>query len=470
MWEEETTLIKLYNKKGGTKMSSLFNILKAEGLTTFKIRYNFRTDVFRYTAAKEWDATTDFSMYNRTINVGSAMTDEAVYLNTSDVLDMFERHGEIAYLEEIQELVRQGKHFGVDMLYNDKFNIRFICGIHSPKRGVNNKSHAIMAGATRRKDLSLPEIDAIIDALNLSRAMAFKNVAADIPFGGCKTTIQMDTPDITNMEVMGFMAYACDTTRCFTGPDMAFPKEMVKVMNDNFTMQYCGGPGSALGDTAVPTAYGVYLALKQAVKFQTGSESLDGMSVAVQGLGAVGYSTARYLAAEKTKLFIADINEDALNRFVNEFPNHDVTIVPTDEIINVEADIFCPSAMGGLFGEEEIKALRFKYIIGGANNQLRATSQEEEIRLAKLIADRGILYQIEWWHNCAGVLAAGMEYTYGFTKNNDDLVKAVEDVVPKQTWKNLNRAKDQGVTPTESAYLSCNEEIYGDVTSRFWAK
>jgi len=194
------------------------------------------------------------------------------------------------------------------------------------------------------------------------------------------------------------------------------------------------------------------------------------MSVAVQGLGAVGYATAKYVAQEKTKLYIADINEAALERFVAEHPDHDVTIVPTDEITHVDADIFCPSAMGGLFGEEEIGALKFKYIFGGANNQLRATSQEEEIRLAKLIADRGILYQVEWWHNCAGVLAAGMEYTYGFTKNNDDLMRAVEEVVPGQTWKNLNFAKEQGVTPTESAYLSCNEVIYGDVTGRFWAK
>jgi len=449
-------------------MSSLFSVLGAEGLTTLQVRYDFRTDVFRFMAAKEWEPTTDFSKYNKTFNVRSSLTDNAVYMNTQEVLAMFEKHGVTDHLKRVQDLVRQGKHFGIDMLYNDKFNIRFICGIHSPKRGINNKSHATMAGATRRKDLSLPEIDAIIDALNLSRAMAFKNIAADIPFGGCKTTIQMDSPDITNMEVMGFLAYACDTTRCLTGPDMAFPKEMVTVMNQNFTMQYVGGPGSALGDTAIPTALGVYLALKQAVKFKTGSESLDGMSVAIQGLGAVGYAMAECVLQEKTKLFIADINQASLDKLVKAHPGRDITIVPTDEIIKVEADIFSPSAMGGILGEEEIKAVKFKYIIGGANNQLRATNQEEEIRLAKLLAERGILFQSDWWHNCAGVLAAAMEYVHGFEKNNDDLVKAVKEVLPTQTWKNLNRAKEQGITPTESAYRSCNELIYGDVTSAFW--
>jgi leucine dehydrogenase len=79
-------------------------------------------------------------------------------------------------------------------------------------------------------------------------------------------------------------------------------------------MQYCGGPGSALGDTAIPTAYGTYLALKEAVRFKTGSYSLDGMSFAVQGLGAVGYAMADCLTREKTKLYITDIGAALLSR------------------------------------------------------------------------------------------------------------------------------------------------------------
>jgi len=443
-------------------MESLFNVLKIEGLTTLKIRYDFRTNVFRLMAAREWNPDTDFSQYNKTFYVGSIMTDDNRYLNTPQIITMFEKHKLTAYFDKVKDLIRQGKHFGIDMLYNDKFNIRFVCGIHNLRRGINNKSHATMAGATRRRGFDSTELDVIIDALNLSRAMAFKNIAADIPFGGCKTTVQMEYPNITNMELMGFLAYACDTTRCLTGPDMAFPKEMVKIMNDNFTSQYCGGPGSALGDTAIPTAYGVYLALKQVVKFKTGSESLDGMSVAVQGLGAVGYAMANYLLGEKTKLYITDVDRARLDRFVKEHPNKDVTIVSTDEILKVEADVLCPNAMGGILGEKEIAEIKFKYVFGAANNQLCATNQDEEIRLAKLLDARGIFFQTEWWHNCAGVLAAAMEYVYGFTKNNDDLVKAVEEIVPVQTWKNLNRAKELGIIPTECAYRSCQDLIYGD--------
>ena len=443
-------------------MNSLFEVLKREDLTTLKLRYNFRDNQFTFLAAKEWEADANFSTYNKTFTINGIQTDHVIYLNTLQVEAIFEKHGAIDYLKKVQDLVRQGKHFGIDFLYHDKMNIRFVCGLHSNVRGLNNKSHATYAGATRRHGLDKEEIAVIIDALNLSRAMTFKNIAVDIPFGGCKTTIQMESLDITNMEMMGFLAYACDSTRCLTGPDMNFPKTMVKIMNERFTMQYCGGPGSALGDTAIPTAYGAYLALKQAVKFRTGSACLDGMSVAIQGLGSVGYSMASYLASEKTKLFITDLSEDRVVQFINEHPEHEVVAVGLDEILNVDADIFAPCAMGGILGDEEIARLKFKYIFGAANNQLRATSQAEEIRLAKLLDERGILFQTEWWHNAAGVLAAAEEYTHGFNQTVDDLMKKVESILPVQTWKNLTKAKALGITPTECAYQSSQSLIYGN--------
>ena len=443
-------------------MKSIFDVLKAENLTSLRIRYDFRTDTFGFTAGREWDVSTDFSKYNKMFYSYSILTADNIYLGTAEVREIIKKHGAIEYFEQVKDLIRQGKHFGVDMLYNDKFNIRFVCGIHSLKRGINSKSHAMMAGATRKHSFDNTELAVIIDALNLSRAMTFKNIAAQIPFGGCKAAIQMDTLDLSNMEMMGFLAYACDSTRCVTGPDMSMPKEMVKIMNSNFTMQYCGGPGSALGDTAIPTSYGVYLALKQAVKFKTGSESLEGMSAAIQGMGAVGYAMAQNLAKENVKLYIANRSPEKVERFMKEHPKIDATPVPFDEILKIDADILCPCAIGGVLGEEEIAKIKFSYIFGGGNNQLRATNQEEEIRLAKLLDKRGILFQTEWWHNCAGVMSAVMEYTYGYSKTSADLIKAVEEIVPAQTWKNLNQAKELGITPTENAYKSCQDLIYGD--------
>ena len=290
--------------------------------------------------------------------------------------------------------------------------------------------------------------------------MSFKNIAVDLPYGGCKSCLQMDAFSITDMDVMGFLAYVCDTSRCITGPDMSMPKEMVKIMNEHFTKQYCGGPGSAMGDTAIPTSLGTYLALKQAVKFTSGSESLSGMTVAVQGMGAVGYAMAELLAKEGCKLIIADLNQEVIDRFIKAYP--ETKQVSTDEILFQDADVLSPNAMGRILGEEEISQLKVKYVFGSANNQLRATNQEEEIRLAKILAERGILFQTEWWHNGAGVLGAAMEYIHGrdISLTPADLENRVREIVPAKTWANLERAKELGITPTESAYFACQNIIY----------
>jgi len=228
-------------------------------------------------------------------------------------------------------------------------------------------------------------------------------------------------------------------------------------MNEHFTMQYCGGPGSRMGDTAVPTALGAYLALKEAVRFKTGSNNLAGMTVAVQGLGAVGYSMAENLLSENARIIVADIDNKKIERLLAAYPNYEIKVADTSNIIFEEADILCPCAMGGIIGEEEIPKLNVKYIFGPANNQLRATNQDEEIRLAKSLDARGILFQTEWWHNGAGVLGAAMEY---IQETRENLEKRVREIIPARTWENLNRAKELGITPTEAAYLRCQDEIY----------
>ena len=123
--------------------------------------------------------------------------------------------------------------------------------------------------------------------------------------------------------------------------------------------------------------------------------------------------------------------------------------------------LLCPCAIGGIITEELIPQLKFKYVFGPANNQLRASSQDEEERLAKLLADRDILFQTEWWHNTAGVLCGAEEYFYGQDATYENLLKKIEAIVPVKTWDNLNKAKELGITPTECAYKTCYDIIYG---------
>jgi len=62
--------------------------------------------------------------------------------------------------------------------------------------------------------------------------------------------------------------------------------------------------GEAGGDPAPKTALGVFLGLKAAVKFRLGRSDIEGLRVAVQGVGGVGYHLCRLLAAEGAKPLI----------------------------------------------------------------------------------------------------------------------------------------------------------------------
>ncbi len=442
-----------------TNIKSLFTPIKEEGLTTLKIRYDFRTDKFRLFAAKDWEPTFDFSQYNKTFCIDGIFTDNARYLNTLEVRELYKKYDLQDYLDQILELIRKGKHFGIDGFYNSKHDIRFLMHEHSRKFGLHNKSRAVMAGGIRRHFPEEEELEVIIDGLNLGRGMSFKNIAGDLPFGGCKATVQMKELDLDNMEVMGFLGFALNSTKDMTGPDMNFPTKMSDVMHEQgYSVQFTGGTKAKTGETGKPTAYGTYLSMKQAVRFKEGTESLDGKSIVVIGLGSVGYHMCDYLLQEDVKLYVADIKESSCNDIINKYPDKNIERVNVDEAYTMKVDIVCPCAIGGIFHDETISQLKCKYIWGPANNQLKASDQEEEYRLAELIAKRDILFQTAWWHNTAGVICGAEEYLYNGTI--ESLNRKIESILPVNTWKNLNNAKAMNITPTKSAYLSCEKLIY----------
>lgn len=439
---------------------SIFIPLREEKLTTMRIRYDFKTGIVRLYAAREWEEDFDFSKYNHEWWIDGIYTDDARYLNTKEVWALFEKYGQKEYLEEVIDLLRAGKHFGIDIYYYEKYDIRFMMNEHSRKLGLLNKSHSIMAGGIRRHSYDEPEIDVIIDGLNLGRGMSFKNIAGHLPFGGCKATVTMDELDLDNMEIMGFLAFALDSCRDMTGPDMNFPVEMSDVMiEQGYSMQYTGGVKAKTGPTGTPTAYGVYLALLEAIDFQEGIHSVEGKTAALMGLGAVGWYMGEHLLnGGVSKLTIADINEAQVKKFIDEHPGYNIDTCPVSEVLYQDVDILSPCAIGGIFDDESISKLKCKYIYGSSNNGLKASSQEEEIRLAKLIADKGILYTVEWWHNTAGVICGVEEYLYD--GDEESLRKKVEDIMPANAKLALNGAKEAGITPTEFVYRYCEDMLY----------
>lgn len=442
-------------------MNSLFTPFKERGLTSLKIQNNWKTGEVRLWAAREWEPDIDFSVYNKAFYAESILTENAAFLNTKQVWEMYEEYGLKEHLQAVVDLVKAGRHFGIEAYYYEKYDMRFMYNQHNRSMGLHNKRRGMFTGGIRRHELDEPELEVIKDGLNLGRAMSFKNVPAGVHYGGAKTVVQMDPLDLNNLDQLGFLAYCIDKARGMSTPDMKLPNEMVDIIVEKFSKQWLAGANSLFGSSAIPTGIGVFHALKQAVRFEMGSDRLDGICVAVQGLGDVGATIADLLVKENAKLIVADITNEVAERFKAKYPEHEITVVPVDQILDVEADVFCPCAIGGIITEANIPNLKFKIIIGAANNQLNATSQEEEIRLAKLLAEKGILFQIDWWHNCGGVIVAIDEYELGEQTTFEAVVEKVIDRVSKLTWKKLNEAAEKGITPTEAIYAECEEIVYG---------
>ncbi len=441
---------------------SVFEVLRREGLTHLKIAYDWRKDHFSLFSAREWDRDTPFREYNRSFTLFTLCPTEGVYRNSGETRALFAKHGLEEHLRQIMELMRKGRHILLDCYYHEEMDIRFVNHIHSDKRGVNNLHSSLFMGGIRRHEPGEDEIDVFVDGMNLGRGMTFKNVAARLPMGGCKVTVQMEPVDLENLDQVGFLAYANDRTRNTTGPDMRFPPELADVMKAHFSLHITGGPKGPLGPTGTPTAHGAHMAVKQGARFLWGSESLKGKTVAVQGLGAVGFPLAEDFLADGARLVVCDRDPEAVRKLVAAFPEGAVRVVEPEAILGVEADIFAPAAVGGILDERNIPELKFRMIMGPANNVLKASSQEEEYALAARIAERGILYQVEWMHNIAGVMAGYEEYVHQERASRERLMENVGKLCTEQTWENLNGARREGVTPTEHAYRSVERDVYGE--------
>lgn len=438
----------------------VFELMEKEDLTTLEIFYNQRENKFLMRGMKEWDDNVCWDRYMADFTYEDILTDDYKTIGMATLLAAFDELGLADYLQQIEQLIREGRNHGIEFYYNRKKNIRVMYCKHVNTLGIRNRRHAIRAGAMRRRELSEPEIDVIVDGLNIARAMAYKNAIANIPYGGSKILVQCDAVELDDFETMGFLAYVTDRSRSFTGPDMNFEPEMADIIREKFTRNYTDGRKSRMGTSGASTGYGEYIAIKEACDFIYGSRDISDKKIAIQGLGEVGYPLAEHLLGNGAKLIVSDIELSKVQRLQRKWGEDLVEYLEPDNIYTVDADIFSPCAMGGIITEERIPQFKFKIIIGSANNQLKATSKEGEIELAKKVADVGILFVIDWAHNSGGVLTAWGEWILQEEASLDKIRPRTEQVCGSNLRQLLEEARITGRTPTELIYEQVEDMVY----------
>jgi leucine dehydrogenase len=244
------------------------------------------------------------------------------------------------------------------------------------------------------------EAAAVNDVLRLSRGMTYKNAVAGLPIGGGKSVIIGNPKTDKTPALFEALGEALQRLggRYVTAEDIGTnPTDMENVAKKT---KFVAGLG-ATGDPSPFTALGCFVGAQAAVKFHLKRDSMDGLVVAVQGLGNVGYDYARRLHEAGAKLVVTDIDEKALERARTEF---NAKVVAVDAIYDVEADIYAPCALGATLNPMTLSRIKAKIVAGGANNQLATDDVGDMLR------QKGVLYVPDYVINSGGITKVCYEY------------------------------------------------------------
>ncbi len=321
-------------------------------------------------------------------------------------------------------------HEAVHVFEDAANGLRAVIAVHSTHLGP-------AAGGTRFWHYTDSQA-AITDALRLSRGMSYKNAMAGLPAGGGKAVILADSSHTKTPALLRAFATKVDslTGRYITAQDVGMSEGDMVALSTH-TAHVAGLPGQG-GDPGPYTARGVYLGVKAAAKRTLGKNNMQGVHVAVQGVGSVGGGLARYLAADGARLTLADVDAGRAAKLADEL---DCAHIGSEEIMGVEADIFSPCALGAILTQESIAKLQVAAIAGGANNQLAHGSED------KLLLARGILYAPDYVINAGGIINVLRLMGQG----DDDAVNARIDMIPSRLHEIWDESASGGMTPAAVA-------------------
>ncbi len=241
---------------------------------------------------------------------------------------------------------------------------------------------------------------AIQDVLRLSRGMTYKNAVVGLPVGGGKSVIFGNPKTDKSPALFEALGEALERLggRYITAEDVGTnPQDMANVSKKT---SFVAGLGES-GDPSPYTALGCFVGAQAAIGHQLKRDSFEGLTVAVQGLGHVGYDYARRLHGAGAKLIVTDIDANASERARQEFG---ATVVEPDAIYDVKADIYAPCALGATLNSNSLARLQVRIVAGAANNQLATAEIGEQLR------DKGILYVPDFVINAGGIVKVCYEY------------------------------------------------------------
>jgi valine dehydrogenase (NAD+) len=332
-------------------------------------------------------------------------------------------------------------HEQVVVRQDPETGLRFIVAVHSTVLGPG-------LGGMRLKRYPGGLREALEDVMGLARTMTLKASAVGLDIGGGKSVMIDDgraDQREARLEVAAKVidglggAYITAEDIGTSTADMDYLARFTRFVTGR-SVEHGGR-----GDPSPVTAESVFQALRGGLRAATGSAELDGRRIGVVGLGKVGYVLAAKLARAGARIVACDLYPERSERFASE---HGGEIVASAEaIMATELDVLAPCGTGELIDDALARSIDCRVVAGAANNPL--TNR----RIARVLAERGILYVPDFLANCGGLIHVALEW-HG-RGGEDELISGAMDRLDRA----IATAEAEDSTPVDVAERQALERV-----------
>ncbi len=309
---------------------------------------------------------------------------------------------------------------------DEESGLRSIIAIHNTRRGP-------ALGGCRIIPYKSSE-DAVIDAIRLAKGMSYKAALAGLDLGGGKAVI-MEPPEPYDRKklISAFGRFVEELNgRYITAMDSGTSvADMDTIRSYTPHVSCTSSSGNPAPYTALGVFYGIRACLKAHPEFE---DSLNGIRVAIQGLGNVGYALCQLLHQNGAQLYVSDIDESKVSQCISEFG---ATGIDVNEVHKTPCEIFSPCGLGGSLNEQTISQLQCGIVAGSANNQLMTPE------CGQMMFQRDIMYAPDYLINAGGLIFVAMSHQ---GRSESELNRRVETI--EQTLLQIFRREQQSGEPS----------------------
>lgn len=339
-----------------------------------------------------------------------------------------------------EEMEARG-HEELIFCYHHRTRLKAIVAIHNTTLGK------AIGGCRLWKYKS--EKEAISDVFKLAEIMTCQSAIADSDTGGGKIVLWHDfdeQPDEAYYRALGRFIEGL-RGRFVTYPDLGTDTEDMRYIKRETDHVLLFGYPTGGAESAEITAYGIYWGMKACAKEVYGVSDLDGLTIAIQGVGSVGSKLADYLMQEDVELITSDLNYDRLKSVQDRYPQ--TKIVKPEDIMFVECDILSPCALGPVITKKNVSDLKCKIIAGAAYNLL------EDPKLCQELYTKGILIAPDFVINAGEMFLTEDQFKILSKEQALASARKIYDMMAKV----IAKSKKENIPPYEAGHRMAAERI-----------